>query len=218
MINVLMLCDDVWHPVEVIQRGLSDLQDKEFHFDYVCAAKDILTPEFIAEYPVIVNCKGNAITAANQEPWYEPGVTEVGVKEFADYVNAGGGFLSVHAGNTATRNSWNDYVDFVGNSFVTHPLRCEIDIEVVKEHPVTEGVTDFTIRDEHYELADIAEDADVFLRSVSATGGNQIAGYSRTLGEGKICVLTPGHVLAVWKNEMFRKLFFNAIRWAMRKQ
>ncbi len=218
MINVLLLCDDVWHPVEVIQRGLEDVQDKEFHFDIVCTAKDILTPEFISQYPVIVNCKGNSVNAANSAPWFEDGVTEVGVKEFADYVKAGGGFLSVHAGNTARRVDNNAYVDFVGNSFVTHPPRCEVKVTVEKEHPVTEGVTDFVVRDEHYELADLAEDMDVFLKSTSEKGGTQVAGYSRELGKGKICVLTPGHTLAAWQNEMFRKLLFNAIRWTMKKE
>ncbi len=217
MVNVLVLCDDVWHPVEVIERGLADLQDKEFHFDIVCTAKDILTPELISAYPVIMNCKGNAVTAANSAPWFEPGVTEVGAKEFADYVKAGGGFLSVHAGNTAGLNGYQEYVEFVGNNFLGHPLRCEVEVSVVKEHPVTAGVEDFTIRDEHYQLGELAEDIDVFLETRSATGGTQIAGYSRELGEGKICVLTPGHTLAVWQNEMFRKLLFNAIYYVMRK-
>lgn len=220
MVNVLLLCDDVWHPVEVIKRGLEDVQDKEFHFDIVCTAKDILTPEFISQYPVIMNCKGNSISAANREPWFEDGVTEVGIDEFADYVKAGGGFLSVHAGNTAQRTSPNNikYIDFVGNCFVKHPPRCEVKYTVEKEHPITEGVADFALRDEHYELAELADDIDIFLKSTSEKGGTQVAGYTRELGKGKICVLTPGHTLWVWQNENFRKLLFNAIRWAMRKE
>lgn len=218
MVNVLVLCDDVWHPVEVIERGLADVQDQEFHFDIVCTAKDILTPEYISKYPVIMNCKGNSISAANKEPWFEDGVTEVGVKEFAEYVKAGGGFLSVHAGNTVGLGNNQAYVDFVGNNFVTHPPRCEVKVTVEKEHPITEGVKDFIIRDEHYELGEFADDIDVFLKASSEKGGTQIAGYTRELGNGKICVLTPGHTLSVWQNEMFRRLLFNAIRWAMKQE
>lgn len=219
MVNVLLLCDDVWHPAEVIRRGLQDVQDKEFHFDIICTAKDMLTPEFISQFPVIINCKGNAISAANREPWFEDGVTEVGIDEFAEYVKAGGGFLSVHAGNTAQRTTPNNnkYVDFIGNSFVKHPPRCEVKYTVEKVHPITEGVNDFALRDEHYELADLADDIDVFLKSTSEKGGTQVAGYTRELGAGKIVVLTPGHTLWVWQNEEFRKLLFNAIRWAMKK-
>lgn len=215
MIKVLVLCDDAWHPAEVIRRGLSDLQDKEFHFDFVCDAKDILTPEMIAEYPVIMNCKGNALTAGNNAPWFEEGVTEAGPREFEEYVRSGGGFLSVHAGNTGHREDGNGYVEFVGNSFVTHPPRCEVKISVEKQHPVTEGVSDFVIRDEHYQLADLAGDAEILLKSSSEKGGTQVAGYVREMGKGRICALTPGHILAVWQNEMFRKLLYNALYWCM---
>lgn len=215
MVNVLVLCDDTWHPAEVIMRGLRDLQDGEFHFDYVCDAKDILTPEMLRDYPVIMNCKANSVTSGCDSLWFEEGVTEVGPREFAEYVKAGGGFLSVHAGNVAWREDGNGYVDFIGNSFVTHPPRCQVKISVKAEHPVTEGISDFEIRDEHYQLADIAEDVHVLLESVSEKGGTQIAGYVRKMGKGRICVLTPGHVLSVWQNEMFRKLLINALRWAM---
>lgn len=215
MVPILVLCDDMWHPAEVIEKGLADLQDQEFHFDFVKDAKDILTPDMIRKYPVIMNCKSNVLTSGNPAPWFEEGVTEVMPKEFTSYVEEGGSFLSVHAGNTAHKEDNNGYVAFVGNSFVTHPPRCEVRLTVEKEHPVTRGVSDFTIRDEHYELADIAPDADIFLKSTSEKGGTQIAGYSRNMGKGRICVLTPGHILDVWQNENFRKLLHNAIYWCM---
>ena len=92
MENVLVLCDDLWHPAEVIEKGLAARQDQRFHFDIVKAAKDILTPERIARYRLIVCCKSNSVIAANNAPWYEPGVTEVCPAEFEAYIRAGGGF------------------------------------------------------------------------------------------------------------------------------
>jgi type 1 glutamine amidotransferase len=58
-----------------------------------------------------------------------------------------------------------------------------------------------------------ADDAEVLLESES--GGVQTAGYVRALGKGKICVLTPGHILSVWQNPMFKKLVTNAINWCL---
>ena len=84
-----------------------------------------------------------------------------------------------------------------------------------KEHPVTQGVLGFTERDEHYELADIAPDAEILLTTHSATGGDQVGGYVRSLGRGRLCALTPGHVLGVWENPEFQKLVKNALRWCM---
>ena len=89
---------------------------------------------------------------------------------------------------------------------------------MVKDHPAAEGVENFKIRDEHYEIDHIAPDADIFLKSVSESGGRQIAGYTRELGEGRICVLTPGHILAVWENESFRKLLVQAIAWCKKER
>lgn len=50
MKNILVLCDDLWHPAEVIQKGIAPLEGDAYHFDFVMAAKDILTPELIREY------------------------------------------------------------------------------------------------------------------------------------------------------------------------
>ncbi len=212
--KVLVICDDLWHPAEVIEKGLAAWGDPRFQFDIVKAAKDILTPERIAGYPVILCCKGDSVTSANNAPWFEDGVTEVRPAEFEEYVRAGGGFVSLHASNTARAGS--PMAAFVGNSFVGHPPRCGVEMEVTGEHPVTAGVEPFHIRDEHYELALCAPDAEVFLHSQSSTGGRQVAGYSRQMGEGRLCVLTPGHTLDVWLHPQFLRLLGNALAWCAR--
>lgn len=213
--NILVLCDDFWHPGEIIERGFSLLEGEEFHFEFVRDAKDILTPAFISGFPVIVNCKGNNINGGNSNAWFEEGVTEVMPKDLRAYVEVGGGFVSIHSGNTFGPDRCPDYAEFVGNRFVTHPPRCEVEVRVEKEHPVTQGVRGFTERDEHYELADIAPDAEILLTTHSATGGDQVGGYVRSLGRGRLCALTPGHVLGVWENPEFQKLVKNALRWCM---
>ena len=213
MKKILVLCDDMWHPAEVIERGLRDLNGSFAEFDFVRDAKDILTPEFIKEYPLIINCKSHNLTSGNSAEWFEEGVTEVGPREFEDYVRNGGGLLSVHAGNTYDDRFSPDYAELIGNKFVTHPARCEVTVYPVKENPVTKGVSSFNVRDEHYQNELTAQDVEVFLESKSETGGVQIAGYTKYLGEGRICVLTPGHILSVWQHPMFKRLLVNAIEW-----
>ena len=101
----------------------------------------------------------------------------------------------------------------MGNSFVKHPPRCTVRVTVDRAHPVTEGVHDFEIRDEHYELDHLAADILPFLSTVSESGGKQVGGYVRSIGKGRLCVLTPGHILSVWENEEYRKLVRNAVFW-----
>lgn len=209
--KVLVICDDLWHPAEVIELGLAGLP-AEYECTVVKTAKDILTPAYLAEFPLVVCCKGNTINAANPAPWFEDGVTEVTPREFEAYVQNGGGFLSLHAGNTAKQGQ--PYADFVGNYFAGHPPRCSVDVHITqKEHPVARGVSDFTARDEHYNIVLSCTDAQVFCRTVSETGGEQIGGYTREIGKGRLCMLTPGHTLSVWQNREFLKLLDNAMRW-----
>jgi type 1 glutamine amidotransferase len=215
MTNILVLCDDQWHPAEVVIRGLKGLGGGEFNFDFVVDAKDILTPEFIASYPAIVCCKANHLSSANTAPWFTP-VTEVGPKEFEAYVSSGGGFFSLHSGNTAKegKDGW-EFGAFVGNYFIGHPPRCPVDVKITGTHPIVKGVENFSIRDEHYQLTHTAGEREELFRTYSEKGGEQIGGYTRRIGKGRLCVMTPGHILSVWEHPQFRKLLVNALRWCV---
>lgn len=213
--KVLVLCGDYWHPAEVIKRGLLYLNqgEQKYEFDFVEDAKDILTPEFIRQYPVIINAKMDEIGSFNQTVWFQKNIAEVQPGDLKAYVEEGGGFIALHAGNSFFVDKTPEYVEFVGNAFVTHPDRCDVKLTMTERNPITEGVNDFVVRDEHYEIDHLAEDRKTFMISESAEGGVQTAGYTREMGKGRLCVLTPGHILSVFANEEFQKLLHNAIAW-----
>jgi type 1 glutamine amidotransferase len=215
MINILVLCDDYWHPAEVIKRGFRSLKSDLFSFDFVMDAKDILSPGMIKSYPAIINCKSDNITASNKAPWFDDGVTEVGVKDFQDYVSDGGGFLSIHSANAAKKGT--DYGEFVGNYFLGHPPQCKVDVIISGTHPVVAGVDNFSIRDEHYQLDYFARDGVELFYTSSEAGGRQIGGYVREIGKGRLCVMTPGHILSVWEHPSFQRLLLNALRWCIKQ-
>jgi type 1 glutamine amidotransferase len=91
----------------------------------------------------------------------------------------------------------------------------------------------FCETDEHYRIEIIAPDVDVLLASYSPPQGEEskykedpyfntpatvcAAGYVRTQGKGRVCVLTPGHLLPVWLNAQFKKLLANALRWTAQR-
>ena len=142
--------------------------------------------------------------------------------EFKSWIERGHGFLALHAGNSFYAEDRGDprfdvpnraYIELVGNSFESHPPRCPVTYTPVNNHPVLEGVSAFTVRDEHYHLNHLEDNREVFLVSDSASGTTQQAGYEKTIGNGKLMVLTPGHVTAVWQNESFQNLLVNAIRY-----
>ena len=208
--KVLVISDDTWHPAEEVEMGLAPLKRK-FDMTCICTAKDILTPKYLREFDVVMVCKGDCINGGNHEPWFEEGVTEVMPRDFKRYVEEGGAFIALHAGNCFREGE--TMTELTGNYFIGHPPRCEVTLHF--EHiPLTDGAEDFTERDEHYQIAVIAGDAVPFAHSVSQTGGRQIAGYTRELGLGRVAVYTPGHTLAMLSHPSTQKILENLIAWA----
>lgn len=214
--NVLLLCDDTWHPAEIIERGLNAMDKEEMTFHVVKTAKDILTPEFVRKYDALVNCHGSAINASNSHSWFEKGVTEFGPEEFRDYIAQGGALVAVHSGLTigGDEEPQPAYTETVGCYFVSHPPRETVRVRVTAKNEITRGVRDFSARDEHYQIQITASDIEPFLESASEHGGVTVSGYRRYFGRGRVVALTPGHTLAVWENPEFHTLLNNAIRWA----
>lgn len=217
--TILVLCDDLWHPAEVIERGLNALPQERYVFEIVKTAKDILTPDFLNRFPAVICCKSNCINLGNHDPWFEDGVTEVMPDDLRYYVEAGHGFVSLHSGLVYGPQNRPDFAALTGAAFLGHPPRCSVQFHVADpSHPVACGVENFIARDEHYMMNVTAQDVSIFLTSSSEKGGTQAAGYTREIGNGRFCALTPGHTLNVWEHSQFQRLLLNALSWCLREE
>jgi type 1 glutamine amidotransferase len=100
----------------------------------------------------------------------------------------------------------------VGGVFVKHPPQCPVTVEPQVGHPLTAGSAPFTLVDEHYFMELDDPQADIFLTTTSEHGP-QPGGWRRTEGEGRVCVLTPGHNLEIWLHPSFQALLRNGLSW-----
>jgi len=224
--RVLLICDDYWHPGQVPIDGVAPLAEQGFQIDALTNANDF-SPEKLTQYQAVILAKCDETSQADRQPWK----TEVVQKAFVDYVEGGGGLVVVHSGTVCGKNT--ETLDrLIGCRFIGHPNNCPVTVQPVKPHPVTEGVGMFCETDEHYRIEITAADADVLAASYSPPQGEEskyqeepyfntpaavcAAGYVRTQGKGRVCVLTPGHLLPVWLNTQFQKLLANALRWTSR--
>lgn len=207
--NVLVLCDDYWHPANTAKTGLVPLAEEGFHFDYVESAAD-WSAEKMAEYPVVLFAKANNVSAADRSEWMTDAVQDA----FVDYVRAGGGLLVVHSG-TVGYDDAPALRRLIGGVFLHHPKQCPVTVTPVMQHAVTEGVAPFTLTDEHYHMAfDAADEGDVDLFLIAESEhGMQPAGWARAEDDGRACTLTPGHNVEVWLNASYQRMLRNAMRW-----
>jgi uncharacterized protein len=225
--RVLLICDDYWHPGQVAIDGVAPLSQQGFEFDIITNANDFL-PEKMSQYPVVILSKCDEVSKEDRQAWK----TETVRRSFVDYVEGGGGLIAIHTATVAGKNT--EALDkLIGCRFIGHPNACPVTVSPIKPHPVTEGVSLFCEIDEHYHIEIIENNADVLLASYSAAQGEEskyqedpyhnvpaaicAAGYVRTQGKGRVCVLTPGHNLAVWQNPQFQKLLTNALNWCAGK-
>ena len=90
-------------------------------------------------------------------------------------------------------------------------------VEVVdKSHPVTKGINDFPIRDETYKNYVYEENNRPLLRT-SHPKNNELLGWSRNYKAARVCYLQLGHDGDAYRNENYRRLLEQAIRWCAKK-
>jgi uncharacterized protein len=138
-------------------------------------------------------------------------LSEEGQAAFPVYVSQGGSLLVIHSGSAG-------YEDrplmrrLMGGAFAHHPPQCPVTVEARAGHPLAAGCATFTLTDEHYFMDVDDPQADVFL-AASSEHGAQPAGWTRVVGAGRVCLLTPGHNLEVWLHPSYQAVIENILRW-----
>jgi type 1 glutamine amidotransferase len=204
--RALVLCGDTWHPTDTVRSGLAALNDCGFHFEFLDDST-AWSATRMNEFPLTILAKANITSADMERPWLAGDAQHA----FPEYVRRGHGLVVVHAG-TSRYEKLPAMLNLMGGAFVSHPNACAVTVEPKPGHRLTAGIAPFTVRDEHYLMALDDAQADIFLHSRSCYGV-QPAGWTRTDGAGRVCVLTPGHDLEVWQHPSFRKLLLNAFGW-----
>lgn len=204
--QVLVLCDDEWHPARIPRAGLTALNQNDFTFDWIENAHD-WSAERMASYSLVILTKSNNISSIDHSSW----MTDEVQAAFTDYVREGHGLLAIHSG-TAGYQQTPLLRSVLGGVFTHHPEQCPVTLEPKAGHPLTDGISSFTLSDEHYHMAMDDPQADIFLVTRSEHG-EQPGGWRRTAGAGRVAVLTPGHNLDVWLHPGFQRLLLHSMRW-----
>ncbi|MCL2243015.1 MAG: ThuA domain-containing protein [Treponema sp.] len=221
--KILLICDDYWHPGQVPIDGIAPLRAQGFEFDIISDANDF-KPDMLSGYSVVLLVKSDQASQKDDTGWK----TEEVQRAFVSYVENGGGLLAVHSGIVAGGKT-QTLDNLIGCKFIYHPHDCPVTVQPLKPHPVTEGVQMFCETDEHYRIQILSQDADILIASYSPAQGVEEkfkedpynntpacicpACLVRTQGKGRVCTLTPGHLLPVWLNPQFQLTLSNALRW-----
>ena len=155
-----------------------------------------LSPANLARFDVILNFSTDLVGTDEQ------------IGALVGAVEAGAGFVGLHAANATFRAS-DAYAAMVGSRFARHPPIKTFAVEIVdRDHPVTAGLDCFEVEDERYELKDEATDLRVLAR---AEGHASV--YVRQHGRGRVCYVAPGHDRRTLAHPAYLRLIENAVNW-----
>jgi type 1 glutamine amidotransferase len=154
-------------------------------------------------------------------------------------IAAGTGFAGWHGGIADSFRNTSDYLHLVGGSFACHPARdpehpkgdqtdnyVSYVVNVLPEqaeHPIVAGIEDFELCSEQYWV--ISDDyIDVLATTTQAARPGDPwhrpvvspAVWTRSWGEGRVFVATPGHSLDVLDDPNVRTLVERGLLWASR--
>jgi len=226
MTTVGVICGDRWHPSETVITGLqgvienskgriqgqqsgetqSPQEDVKLE---VLQQGDDLTKGWLANKNVVVLAKLNHMSEKDTTPWL---TTDIKLA-LMEYVANGGGLLVIHAGTVGFKDD-PAFCKFIGGVFAYHPDACRVTLTFNPsaapfhiQH--TENVVIF---DEHYMMDMAEDDLEVFM-TADSEHGMQAAGWVKYYGKGKVCTLTPGHFLDVWREREYQDIIANSLNW-----
>jgi type 1 glutamine amidotransferase len=155
--------------------------------------------------------------------WQE--ITEEQKQAFLGLLNKGQGMVFLHHALVAYQH-WNEFINILGGKYIetdfyddpnmkgsTYTEDITLDIKVaVKDHPVTKGISDFSIYDEGYQYVEMMPTIKPLLTTIHPDCTPTVA-WTHTYKKSRIVYLLLGHGQEAHENENYRKLIRNAVNW-----
>ncbi|HUE14896.1 MAG TPA: ThuA domain-containing protein [Planctomycetaceae bacterium] len=133
------------------------------------------------------------------------------------FVTNGGGLLNLH-NSMGIYPDDGPYLRLVGGRYIGHGPLERFRVEVVDaDHPITRGVTAFSVADEQHTPPYDGSKVHLLLRNRSDDGKVAAAGWAYEPGRGRLCYLANGHTRESLQHPMYRRLLQNAINWCLRR-
>ena len=158
---------------------------------------------------------------ARSQFWMKP---EQG-KAVRQFVEAGGAALFLH-NTTHVGLTDPDFRHVLGAAYTGHPPIRTFKVKVTNpDHPITQGVKKFVVTDEQHYMTYDKDPKFLFLQTVNedgltyqSYGSTAPGGWAYDYGKGRVCYMSPGHMLSDLWNPEYIKLQQNAVRWIMRQK
>ena len=200
-------------PEEAAELFVPFLREHDFDVVVEGTLEAYADPDLMAATDLVVQC------------WTMGDILADELRGLRTAVAAGTGLAGWHGGIVDSFRIATDYLQLVGAQFAAHPggTLVEHTISVTGDHPIVDGVHDFTLRSEQYWL--LTDPLNDVLATTTITPGpddpwhapvTSPAVWTRRWGAGRVFVCAPGHQLADLEVPAVRTIIERGLLWASR--
>jgi len=170
------------------------------NFTYTTNLAD-LNPTTLSQYDVLMLYANHDFLSKSRE------------QALLDFVAQGKGFIGLHSAVGCFGNS-DKFIELIGGQFKTHGAGVFTPKIIKPDHPIFEGVHEYTSWDESYEHQRLNPANEVLMERVDSTGHHEPWAWTRNVGKGRVFYLASGHNDSTWKQPDYQLIIKNAILWA----
>ena len=185
-----------------------------------------VTPELLNEMDMFIMCRGKNpdILGFSQDgvvenrPAGSVWMTEVQEDAIIDNVHRGMGLLCMHGSLRQPDRPKLQELVAVTNLPNHGPMQKVKYHSINQEHPITEGIQDFSANDQQFGPAVKEDEVTVLFKGrAEREEKDDYAGWCLERGEGRIAALLPGHYNNPITRAFYKKMMWRAAHWALKR-
>ena len=150
-------------------------------------------------------------------------ITEEQGTAIKDFVTSGNGFYALHNSSHISLSSKN-YREVMGGAYIGHPPLRPFQVHATQnKHPITAGISSFTVNDEqHYVTYDkdpkhiILEAENIDGLKFEDLGTRSISGWAYDFGQGRVVFTAVGHTIHAMWNPQYIEIQKRSVRWLLK--
>lgn len=195
-------------PLYQVFRHLSDV-------DFYPQAIDEFTaePEIAAAYDVVLFYTMHCFQPGDELPWYQGKLFST--LEQLGHKNQGIGILHHSLVAFPQWSFWSELVGITERETIAAYCGETVSTHVQDaQHPITQGITSWIMRDETYQMAEPDEDgSNHILLTTNHPKSMKALAWTRTFRGSRVFCYQAGHDAAAFGDSNFQRVQHNALRW-----
>jgi type 1 glutamine amidotransferase len=213
--HALVLIGDGPHEPAHLEQGLAPAFASAGIVPHFTVDVRALSPENLSHVKLLVVLRDGLMRPTDDPKSFYCWVTRAHEQAVVDFVERGGGFLNLHNA-LGLYPADGPYLKLAAGKYIGHGPLERFRVEALEPvHPITRGITPFTVADEQHTPVVERERVRLILLSRSDDGVLGDAGWVCEPGAGRLCHLACGHTREALLHPTYQQLLRNAMLWCM---